>query len=282
MTIITRKRKDQFAIIPNAVASDKRLTFEERGLLVYLLAKPNDWNVNVRNLQAEGGVGRDKVYRILGKLQEVGYVQRNHVQDDKGRFVGYDYIVHDDAVPEQLPLVPEACPSPENQEMESPSPENPGSGKPVTGFQDTYKEPIKQNTPQPPLQGGSGLFERLVSEWPSEKVGDKPKAYRAFEALTLEEQNRATDCAKTFLFAMRARKSKIHRLVTYLQDRMFDEFFAAPELDKDGLFKITPGRPEWSGWLGDIRKRHGERGVEITVRHKLYLTKTRWPEGVSA
>jgi hypothetical protein len=59
MTVIRRSRNDRFAIIPNHVAEDGRLSFAERGLLVHLLAKPEAWTVQIRELQAQEGVGRN-------------------------------------------------------------------------------------------------------------------------------------------------------------------------------------------------------------------------------
>lgn len=286
MTIITRKRADQYAIVPNAVANDERLTFEERGVLVYLLAKPHDWNVSVANLQNVGGIGRDKVYRILKKLAEIGYITRTRVVDEKQRVVRYDYDVHDEAVPERLPLpLPEnprqAQPHPENQEQAKPLPEKPVTGKPVPENQDTYKEPIEQNIPPNPLDGGSidlG-FERLCAAWRADKIGDRTAAYRAFGALTEAERSRADACAKTALWAWRARKARTPRLSTYLSERRFEEFYDAPEIDKDGDFIITPRRPEWGAWLGNIRSRLGENGVQSVVRYGRYVTPRRWPDG---
>ena len=59
MTVITRSRTASFAIIPNAVAEDKRLSFEARGVLCYLLAKPNNWQVQISDIKKQGNFGRD-------------------------------------------------------------------------------------------------------------------------------------------------------------------------------------------------------------------------------
>lgn len=284
MTIITRKRADQFAIIPNAVASDDRLTFEERGVLVYLLAKPHDWNVSVKNLQNEGGIGRDKVYRILARLKEVGYLKRERTTDEQGRFGGYNYEVHDEAVPEQLPLpCPEnketAPPHPENQETASPFPEKPATGNPGDGKSDTYKEPIQQNLPpSPPSRGGLGdEFGELASRYPPDKVGDLDTAFRTYRGLTEIERHQALECAAPFVRAMILRGARVPKLSTFLGERRFVEFHGAPDVDKDGHFVITPDRPEWRHWLGSIRSKYGEAGVQTSIRHRKIVRETRWP-----
>lgn len=286
MTIITRKRADQYAIIPNAVASDDRLTFEERGVLVYLLAKPHDWNVSVKNLQNEGGIGRDKVYRILQKLEEVGYLKRDQTKGSDGRFGAYNYTIHDDAVPECLPLPrpgnKEAVePFPENTEA-APLPEKPVTGYPVTGKSDTYKEPTKQNLPpSPPSRGGLERFGKLVGDYHPEKIGDRATAERAYLALSDEERTQAIESVKAFVHAMILRGARIPRLSSFLSERKFVEFRGAPPVDKDGDFIITPDRPEWREWLGSIRREYGEAGVQSAVKHKFMKRKTRWPADLS-
>jgi CDP-6-deoxy-D-xylo-4-hexulose-3-dehydrase len=36
---------------------------------------------------------------------------------------------------------------------------------------------------------------------------------------------------------------------------------------------------EWSAWLGYIRTKWGQRGVDTTVKTGFFLPPTRWPEG---
>lgn len=287
MTIITRKRADQFAIIPNAVASDDRLTFEERGVLVYLLAKPHDWDVSVKNLQNEGGIGRDKVYKILSRLREVGYIKRERVVDAQGRFSAYNYTVHDDAVPESLPLpcpenqeVDEPCP--ENTEAGSPLPENPVTGFPLNGKSDTYKEPIQTIIPLTPLTGGiDGLLDKMVSIWPQEHLGKRDVAERELLALPPDKRQRAADCIKVFLLHCKLRRERVPRLSVYLSGQMFEIVYGAPDLDHAGYYRIHPDRIEWAPWLEYVRQKHGEAKAEKCQETGMILGKTRWPTDLS-
>ncbi len=48
--IIKRKRSSEFAIISNRLANDKALSFEARGVLVYLLSKPDNWEVKISDI----------------------------------------------------------------------------------------------------------------------------------------------------------------------------------------------------------------------------------------
>lgn len=270
MTIITRRRKDAFAVIPNIVCNDERLSFEERGLLVYLLAKPDNWQVMAADIQRQGGIGRDKAYKLLNGLIAAGYVVRERVQDEAtGRIAEYRYDVYDIAVQLTLPL-------PENTEVVAPLPDLPDTEKPLTVNTDTYKEPTVQNPPKPP-EGGLMTIEELWGAWPESHRGERDTAGGAFAKLAPFEQRDATRAAPTAIKFFTASKGRFPRLSTYLRDRLFNEFLDMEV--EDGYLVITPGMPEWGAWLGHMRKERGEKGVEYFVQRKRMLMHTRWPEG---
>lgn len=140
MTVITRKRYDNFSIIPNAVANDTTISFEARGLLIYLLSKPNDWQVNVKNLRkAGGGIGQDKVYRILSELSAVGYIYRQSNRDQSGQFVGSEYMVYDQPI-EPRGENPDAV----FPDTADPEPAHPDTTKPAPNkVPEAYLKPIR-------------------------------------------------------------------------------------------------------------------------------------------
>jgi len=103
--VIIRRAKTtaNFTILPNALLTDKRMSFEARGLLVYLLSKPADWTVSIGNIANQGGawrgkkLGREKVLRILNELVQSGYAKRVQPRDDRTKQFGpVDYEVHDE------------------------------------------------------------------------------------------------------------------------------------------------------------------------------------------
>lgn len=95
MTIITRSRTENYAIIPNSVTEDNRLSFEARGVLCYLLAKPNNWQIQITDLQKQGGFGRDKAYKILKELRSVGYLSLEVTRNEKAQITSQDYVIYD-------------------------------------------------------------------------------------------------------------------------------------------------------------------------------------------
>ena len=63
-----------FVKVSRALAQDENLSFEARGILLYLLSKPRDWLIQLTDLQRAGNTGRDRVLRILNELEARGYL----------------------------------------------------------------------------------------------------------------------------------------------------------------------------------------------------------------
>ena len=93
------RRKKAFATLYREVAQDSRLTLEARGLLVLMASLPEDWEYSVAGLAKKAGCGKDKLRRILGELEDVGYLAREQSHDSGGKFSGNVYIIQDDAPP---------------------------------------------------------------------------------------------------------------------------------------------------------------------------------------
>ena len=91
---ITKGKFDnKFTTIPNSLIQNTDLTLEARGLLIFLLSKPSDWKVNVKNLSQDNDIGRDKCYKIINALIDSGYIVRNE-EKVKGRYNYTEYFVY--------------------------------------------------------------------------------------------------------------------------------------------------------------------------------------------
>lgn len=99
MSIIRAPRpQTRYYVLDKRISEDKRLTWEARGLLVYLLGKPDHWKVSTHALINETvgtrkHSGRDSVRAILGELMSAGYMVRIVARAEQGKVAGYDYIV---------------------------------------------------------------------------------------------------------------------------------------------------------------------------------------------
>ena len=85
--IVRSHRKTNFTIISNMGMDDTRLSLKAKGLLAYLLTKPDNWQVNDRHLSSIGPDGRSAIQAALKELEATRYLVREKYQDEKGQWL---------------------------------------------------------------------------------------------------------------------------------------------------------------------------------------------------
>jgi len=95
MIIIKNKTKDAFARIPLLLLSDNRLKWKDKGLLCYLLSKPEGWKLQINDVINRGADGKDSIYASLNALIKAGYCLRMESRDADGKISGVEYSVAD-------------------------------------------------------------------------------------------------------------------------------------------------------------------------------------------
>jgi hypothetical protein len=80
------RRKTRFTQIDNQTARDDRLSFAARGLLVWLLSWPADWEFHRSQLVAASPASKDHVATLLSELESAGYRSRERVRTETGTF----------------------------------------------------------------------------------------------------------------------------------------------------------------------------------------------------
>ena len=95
MPIIRIKKADHHYVLINRYGlDDARLSFQAKGLLAYLLTKPDGWIINYRHLMTVGPDGEYAIRSALNELVNCGYLtrKRRHLS---GRYTWeqtlYDY-----------------------------------------------------------------------------------------------------------------------------------------------------------------------------------------------
>ncbi len=86
MRIIRRPRAAHFTTLSNDLIEDSRLSFKARGLLVYLLSRPDDWQTDAHRISRIGPDGRSAILAGLKELEVAGYLKRTRAQDERGRW----------------------------------------------------------------------------------------------------------------------------------------------------------------------------------------------------
>ncbi|MGN5882724.1 conserved phage C-terminal domain-containing protein [Staphylococcus simulans] len=87
------KESGNFVTVNKEFILNSNLSWKAKGILLYLLSRPDDWQVYETELQKHAADGKDSLKSGIKELEEVGYIKRNRKRDDKGHFREYDYQV---------------------------------------------------------------------------------------------------------------------------------------------------------------------------------------------
>lgn len=88
------KRQRPFTQIDNEIVNNSALTWQAKGMLAYLLSKPDGWTFFEDDLVKRSDNGKSSVRSILKELLETGYLIRGErMRDENGYWKGYPYTV---------------------------------------------------------------------------------------------------------------------------------------------------------------------------------------------
>lgn len=99
MPTIRRSSNTKFKAISRQLLQDNSLSFDVRGMLAYLLSKPDDWECRPAELARAGGIGRDKCRGMIIAAEKAGYITFGQGRGEHGHFTAA-YTVHEEPVPE--------------------------------------------------------------------------------------------------------------------------------------------------------------------------------------
>lgn len=97
MPILRKNNKEQFTTIQQGVFRDTRLSLKDVGLLVSMLALPDNWEFSENGLEAIfKNDGQTSIRTALKNLEKAGYLKRERERDKRGRMGGVAWHVSDE------------------------------------------------------------------------------------------------------------------------------------------------------------------------------------------
>jgi len=87
MSIVRVNKEGKYFAASNEPFNDERLRWDTRGMIGYLLSKPNNWTIRMADLIKKGPGGRDKVRMMLRDAQKHGYLNRYRITRLDGTFL---------------------------------------------------------------------------------------------------------------------------------------------------------------------------------------------------
>ena len=153
LRVASRRRWTQ---IDRRTVNDVSLSFRARGVLIWLLDKPDGWHVSAETISAAGGEGRDAIRSALTELETAGYLVRDRRRGRDGRWTTEHVVYEHPSLAEDHGGIPandepeQTGTSPRRETSTgSPTPEN-QSSKTETGNEDCLR--TEKNTSQSDLQ----------------------------------------------------------------------------------------------------------------------------------
>lgn len=149
MSIYRIRHEREYFSLSNDIVNNPDISWKAKGILAYLLSKPNDWKVYANDIIEHSKDGETAVRAGINELIAAGYIIREKLRDDMGKIKEWEYTVL------------------ENPDVENPDVDNPVLGNHVlqsTEEQSTKKQNTK-NTCCDALDIDE-LFELTYSEYP--------------------------------------------------------------------------------------------------------------------
>ena len=134
MAIIRVPKVTNYTVMSNHHLTDRDLSFKAKGLMSYMLSRPDDWDFTIAGLSRLNKDGRDAIGRIIQELESHGYLERVRRRQSKGTFGTMEYILHEQ-------------PMPGNPALDKPALESPGQDNPVLD-NPAQEKPAQENRPQ--------------------------------------------------------------------------------------------------------------------------------------
>lgn len=115
-----QKKRNNFVMLDKGFLEDPRLTFKGKGILAYLLSKPDNWKVIVKDLINHSADGKKAIYAGLRELKACGYYKKVPVRDETNCVISHwESVIYE-------------CPNDEQTSQKPPSPKKKSEKTPIS------------------------------------------------------------------------------------------------------------------------------------------------------
>lgn len=237
-------RDNAYFICSRATPQDERLSWEARGVMWYLLSKPDTWELQPKDLEQQ--CGRDKVKKILKELETFGYIKKSEQgRGERHKFASVTYEVYERPLTENPSTVEPSTVAPltvnpplrelENRELENESVAPIGA---VNAIEDEKPQPskvvpFKSNEPK----------KREPKPFEDVPKSDRLAIIQAwYDALSVKPSMFNTDTNHNAAAAIRRDGYSAGHVARYVKAQMNDGYWIGKTLT---LSKVAELMPAW-------------------------------------
>jgi|GEM_PF-986424 len=188
----TINKKENFTSIHNKLINDSRISLKAKGIMLYMLSKPENWKYNPKEIAKNSKDGLDSVYSGIKELIEAGYISRTRHSDGTVDYFVFEDVEENDIIDFSKKENPNwENPNRENPNRENPNRENPNRENPdVYKRKNTNKERIIVNTELKKETSKSDIDDFINSQ-------DKSEEYKELLFKFLKYRKKIRDTVKT-------------------------------------------------------------------------------------
>ena len=121
MSVFRINKTANYTVMSNHHFKEKKMSLKAKGLLSLMLSLPDDWDYSISGLATLSKDGKDSIMSALTELEKFGYLTRQRLTDDKGRFAGVEYNIFEVPQPKN-PISGNS--NEENENADNPNAEN--------------------------------------------------------------------------------------------------------------------------------------------------------------
>ena len=89
---IHKDKSNPYVIMHKGFLNDLDISWRAKGVLAYLLSKPDDWQVQVKDITGHAVDGERSARSAIGELMEFGYMSKRVIRES-GKFARFEYDV---------------------------------------------------------------------------------------------------------------------------------------------------------------------------------------------
>ncbi|MDU0476837.1 conserved phage C-terminal domain-containing protein [Staphylococcus chromogenes] len=89
------KESGNFVTVHKDFIHDSNITFKAKGILLYLLSRPDDWQIYESEIIKHTKDGKDSLKTGIKELEVAGYIERKRIRNDQGQLKEYEYTVYE-------------------------------------------------------------------------------------------------------------------------------------------------------------------------------------------
>ena len=131
-------KKENFTTVHNNLILDESISWKAKGILLYMLSRPDDWKFNIKEISKNAKDGTDSVKYGLQELVKAGYISRKRNSDGT-----LDYYIFEDK--EKNNIVDYMSKATEKPQVEKPQVEKPLHTKERILLKKEYNNNINKN-----------------------------------------------------------------------------------------------------------------------------------------